>query len=192
MAYHLRAEGFDELELTVEIRAVERLDAAGSINGKPVAFRAVVERHIADVMNGTHDEVRAERVDCGGYGFAVTRKRFGLESHVDVDHARPRPLQPPRLREVSAESCVDASNVEWRLVSRNQIRSVGRHVLGETYPAESRVDIRLHNIAQGVGCMAAELSAMPAVYRYKLNHRTPQRPPNQGEAYTEGEVVGVV
>ncbi len=27
---------------------------------------------------------------------------------------------------------------------------------------------------------------MPAVYRDKLNHRTPQRPPNQGEAYTAG------
>ena len=34
--------------------------------------------------------------------------------------------------------------------------------------------------------MPAELSAMPAVYRHKLNHRTPQRPPNQGEAYTAG------
>ena len=37
MAHHLRAEGFDELQLAVEIRTVERLDAAGSIGGKPVA-----------------------------------------------------------------------------------------------------------------------------------------------------------
>ena len=149
---------------TVRVCKVERVDAAGSIHGKPVIRRAIVEQHVADVMNGTHNEVRAKRVDCGGHGFAVARERFGLESHVYVNHARPRLLQPPRFHEVAAESCVDALYIQRSLVSRNEIGPIRRHVLGQTHPAESRVNVRLHDVAQGVVGVPAELSAMPAVY----------------------------